>query len=192
MKKDKIKRITLIALFSAIAYVLMLLEFPVPLVPSFLQFDFSEFPCIAASFIAGPVDGVLVCLFKNVLHLTVTKTGCVGELANFLIGAPFVFTAGLIFKKKHTFSGSVIGCAAGALASAVVSYPVNLFITYPVYAELMPLDAIIGMYQEIVPSADTLGKALFIFNFPFTLVKCLIVSAINLLCYKKLEALYKK
>lgn len=192
MERERIKRITLVALFSAVAYLLMLFEFSVPLVPSFIKFDFSEFPCIAAAFVAGPIDGVLVCLFKNILHLPLTTTGCVGEAANFLIGAPFVFIAGLVYKKKRTFGFSSIGCAVGSVISALISYPVNLFITYPVYAKITPIEEIIELYREVMPSINTLGKALFSFNVPFTFAKFMIVSLINLLCYKKLEALYKK
>ena len=192
MNRERIKRITLISLFSAIAFLLMLLEFPVPLIPSFIELDFSEFPELAASFIAGPVDGVLVCLFKNLLHLTVSKTGGVGELANFIIGASFVFPAGLIYRKKPTFGSSVTGCIVGGLVACLLSYPVNYYITYPVYTKFLPMEQILQMYRDILPSVNTLGQALFVFNVPFTFVKCLLVSIINLLCYKKLEILYKK
>ena len=50
--------------------------------------------------------------------------------------------------------------------------PSNYFITYPAYVQFyhMPLEAILGMYQAILPSADSLIKCLVIFNMPFTLV----------------------
>lgn len=193
MKKEKLKKLTLIALLSAVAYILMLIQIPVPLMPPFIKLDFSELPCIAASFMLNPLSGVVVCLVKNVLHgLTITNTFWVGELANFLIGASFTLTAGIIYKKKKTFAGSMIACAAGIIIAAVIGFFVNYYIIYPVYAKVTPMEEILQFYMEVLPFADTLGKALFIFNTPFTLVKFLIVSILNLICYGKLETLYKK
>ena len=59
------------AVLSALSFVLMLLEFSVPLVPSFLKLDLSDLPALIASFAYGPVSGVLVALIKNLLHLPV-------------------------------------------------------------------------------------------------------------------------
>lgn len=50
----------------------------------------------------GPACGVLVCLIKNLLHLTISSTGGVGELSNFILGVSFVLPAGLIYKHKRT------------------------------------------------------------------------------------------
>ena len=79
------------AMLSAVAFMLMFLDFTIPfLIPSFVQMDFSELPALLASFSLGPVYGVMVCLVKNLIHLTITSTGGAGELCNFLLGACFV------------------------------------------------------------------------------------------------------
>lgn len=192
MKRNTVKQITTLALLSALAFALMLVEFSLPIIPSFVKLDFSEVPALIAAFLFGPVQGVLVCLFKNLIHLTVTSTGGVGELANFLLGASFAGAAGLVYRLRHTFSGALIACASGSLAMALVGFPVNLFITYPFYARLfIPMEAIIGMYKALLPAADTLEKALLIFNTPFNFVKGLLVSLVVLACYKRLSNLYK-
>ena len=84
---------------------------------------------------------------------------------------------------------AIIGAIAGAAAMAVFSVPSNYFITYPAYVTFyhMPLEAILGMYQAILPSADSLIKCLVIFNMPFTLVKGLLDAALCLLIYKPLS-----
>ena len=128
---------------------------------------------------------------KNVIHLPFTQSSGVGELANFIIGALLVFPAGLIYKKKKTRGGAVIGSLAGALFAAAVSVPVNYFITYPFYTNFMPMDAIIGMYRAIVPAADTLIKALLIFNVPFTFVKGILCVLITFFVYKPLSRVIK-
>ena len=50
-----------------------------------------------------------------------------------------------------------------------------------------PLEAILGMYQAILPSADSLIKCLILFNLPFTLVKGLLDSVLCMLIYKPLS-----
>ena len=83
----------------------------------------------------------------------------------------------------------------GALAMAAVSYPTNYFIVYPAYARMWfggTVDPIVGMYRTILPAADTLEKALLIFNVPFTLAKGLIVAAITMFIYKPLSNLIVK
>ena len=45
----------------------------------------------------------------------------------------------------------------------------------------MPLEAILGMYQAILPSANSLIKCLVIFNMPFTLVKGLLDAVLCIL-----------
>lgn len=103
--KISVRTITMTALLSAIAYILAFVEFPVPLSPPFARMDFSDFPALIGAFAFGLLAGVLIELVKNALQLFSTSTGGIGELANFLMGASFVFTAGLIYgchKTKKT------------------------------------------------------------------------------------------
>jgi riboflavin transporter FmnP len=181
-----------VAIMAALSIVLMMLEFSVPVVPSFLKFDISDFPAVLTSFAISPLAGVAVCFLKNVLHLFFTTTSGVGELANFIISSAFVFPAGLIYKRFHTKSGAVLGSLIGAVAAALMCVPVNYFITYPFYAKVMiPMDAIIGMYQAILPSADGLLEALLIFNLPFTFVKGSVCILLTFLVYKPLSPILK-
>ena len=182
----------IVAIMSALSIVLMMLEFSVPLVPGFLKFDISDFPALLTAFAIGPWAGVAVCLLKNLLHLFFTSTMGVGELANFIISATFAFVAGVIYARKHTKAGAVIGSLVGAIAAALVCVPVNYFITYPFYAKVMiPMEAIIGMYQTILPSVDGLIEALLIFNLPFTFAKGAVCILLTFLVYKPLSPILK-
>lgn len=69
----KVRYITVTAMLSAVAFVLMYLEIAIPIMPSFIKFDFSDLPALLGSFALGPVCGVLICLIKNVLHLAFSK-----------------------------------------------------------------------------------------------------------------------
>ena len=180
------------AIMSAVSIVLMMLEFSVPLVPSFLKLDISDFPALLTSFAISPVAGVAVCFLKNVLHLFFTTTSGVGELANFIISSAFVLPAGLIYQRFRTKSGAVVASFVGAIAAALVCIPVNYYITYPFYAKVMiPMDVIIGMYQAILPSVDGLLEALLIFNLPFTFVKGSVCILLTFVVYKHLSPILK-
>ncbi|MBO5552432.1 MAG: ECF transporter S component [Lachnospiraceae bacterium] len=189
---SKIRKLTGTAMLSAIAYILMFLEFPIPfLIPPFIKMDFSELPALIASFAYGPAAGVLVCLIKNLLHLMNTQTGGVGELSNFLLGAAFVLVAGLIYKKLHTKKGALVGSVCGAVFMGIISVFTNYYVVYPIYTNFMPMEAIIGAYQLIVPSVSNLWECLLIFNLPFTVAKGLCSVLITMFVYKPLRGILK-
>ena len=179
------------AVLGAVSAALMFVAFRVPLMPSFIQLDVSELPALIAAFSMGPLSGVAVCLIKNLVHLLVTTTGGVGELSNFLLGAAFVLPAGLIYRTHKDRKGALIGSLAGALAMALCSLPSNYFITYPFYAMLMPMEAILDMYRAINPNVKTLTDALVWFNMPFTFVKAMLSVAITFLIYKRISPIIK-
>ena len=96
-KRFSPRNMAMIGMLSAISFILMFLEFSIPIMPSFIKLDLSELPALIGAFAMGPVEGVLICLFKNLIHLMRTSTGGVGELSNFILCAVFVFVAGLIY-----------------------------------------------------------------------------------------------
>ena len=189
----KTHKIAVTAILSAVATVLMFISFPIPfLIPPFVKMDFSELPALLAAFSMGPLSGVMVCLVKNLINLLFTTTSGVGELCNFLLGVCFVIPAGWIYKVRRTRSGALLASGVGAVAMAVLSVPVNYFISYPFYTAFMPLDTIIGMYQELLPSVDGLLARLLIFNMPFTLLKGVLDLALAFLIYNPLSPLLHK
>ena len=203
-RRARTHKIAVTAMLSAVATVLMFLEFPIPfLIPSFVELDFSELPALLAAFSLGPVSGAVVCLVKNVIKgLLFSGTGGVGEMCNFLLGVCFVIPAGVIYHYRKTRTGALIGALVGAAIMAVCSVPVNYFISYPVYTVFLPIDAIISMYQEIVQrfgdffhaswQVNGLLSCLIIFNAPFTLLKGLLDMALCFLVYKPLSPLLHK
>lgn len=180
-------KLTVTAMLSAAAAVLMFIDFPVPVMPGFIKLDVSELPALLASFSLGPVYGVIVCLLKNLINLFRTTTAGVGEFCNFLLGAVFVFTAGLAYKKMRSRKGALMGSLIGAFMMAALSLPINYYITYPIYANFMPMEAIVGMYSAIFPVVHNLFDCLLIFNVPFTFIKGLLVVWLTFLLYKPLS-----
>ena len=123
-----------------------------------------------------------------------TSSAYVGELFNFIMGSVFSFSAGFLYQRNKSRKGALLGSVLGAALMAVLSVPFNYFLVYPAYVVCygLPLDAIIGMYQAILPSSDSLIKCLTIFNMPFTFCKGMLDVALCFLVYKPLSPLLHK
>ncbi len=183
-------------MLSAIAFVLMFFDFSIPvLIPNFIKMDLSDLPALVGSFSMGPLCGVLVCLVKNLLHLTITSTGGVGELSNFVLGAVFVLPAGLVYKVKKNRSGALIGSLAGAVVMALISIPSNYFFVYPFYYNFMSKDMVLAAYQVIAAGfgfeVKDILQCLIYFNAPFTFVKGLLSVVVTFLIYKHISPVLK-
>ena len=183
---------------SAISVVLQLPFFEISLpfiIPSFIKLDFSDLPALLTAFTAGPVWGGAVCIVKNVVHLAFGSTGGIGELANGLMGIAFVVPAGIIYQLRHTKPGAFIGGAVGSAAGAIVSFPVNMLITYPFYISVFfggEIQPMLDMYNNIFGTSFGLTAVLLVFNMPFTFVKYMLSLVIALFIYKPLSPLFKK
>jgi riboflavin transporter FmnP len=133
------------------------------------------------------MSGIWVCLVKNVIHITMTTTGGVGELSNFILGVCFVVPAALIYRiGKKTRKSAFIGAIAGTIFMSVIGIFSNYYIVYPLYYYVMGLstEQLMHMYQSKLPSVQDLWQALAIFNFPLTVVKGTICTSITFLLYK--------
>ena len=181
------RKMAMTAVMAAVATVLMFISFKVPFMPSFISLDFSDLPALIASFTLGPLSGMAVCFVKNLVNLTQSMTGGVGELSNFLISSGFVVPAGMIYRKHRNFTSAAFGSILGALIMAFLGLFTNYYIVYPIYTNIMPMEVILGMYKTLNPAVETLWDALIWFNVPFTFMKGMISAVVTLMTYKKLE-----
>lgn len=187
-KPNKTHLIVGCGVLAAAATALQYLEIPSPV--SFIALDFSDLPALLGAFAYGPIAGVLIELVKNVIHLAVSRSGYVGELSNFILGAVFTLTAGLIYQKHKTKKSAVLGGVIGALVMAAVSFPSNLFVVYPFYYNFMPKEAVLGVYQALF-KVKNIETAILVYNVPFTFLKGLISVAISAFIYKPLKPFLK-
>lgn len=180
------------AMLSAVAFILQYIEIAIPIMPAFIKFDFSDLPALIGAFAYGPLAGVLIELIKNLIHCAFSQSATVGELSNFILGAVFVGTAGVIYKNKKNKTTALIGGVVGSVVMGLVCIPSNYFVVYPVYyAAGFAEEAVLGMYQLILPGVKNILQCLFVFNLPFTIVKGLISTAITMLIYKHLSPILK-
>ncbi len=188
---SKTRRLTVTAVLSAVAFLLAFIEFPLPLSPSFARMDLSDLPALIGAYAYGPITGVMIELVKNLLGLMTSGTGGVGELANFIMGSSYVFTAGAIYKANKTKCMALIGGIAGSLVMGVVAAITNYYILLPLFEQFMPIDEIIESFGTFIPFIKTKLDVVLYNAFPFNVLKGLVITFITMLTYKKLRPALK-
>ena len=131
--RKNINAITKIAVLTAVASVVMLLEFPLWFAPGFYKLDLSEAVILLGGFAMGPSAAILIELLKNLINLLLngTTTAYIGELSNFIIGCSFVVPASFIYKYKKTKKGAMISLCVGVLSLGIVGGLLNYFVLIP-------------------------------------------------------------
>jgi riboflavin transporter len=176
-KKMNVKAYVSIGMLSSIAYLLMLLNFPLPLFPNFLFVDFSDIPALIAALIFGPIAGILVEFFKNVLNYLATgsQTGIpLGHIANFLAGIVFVLPTYYVYNKLKTKKGMTLALVVGTVSMAVIMSILNYIIILPAYTVLMGFP---DMRNLVVPAI-----------LPFNILKGVMMSFIFMLLFIRMQS----
>lgn len=172
-------RVAFIAVFTAIAFVLRYLEFPVVPAVSFLKLDFSNVFPLLGGYALGPVAGVAIGVIKELLWIFNSSTGGVGEIANILVMLPFVLIPSLAYKKYKGIKSVVLFLTLGCLAQVLWSFPVNLFLNFPVF---LAFDWNAGM---------SFFMGVWYWVMAFNLVKVAVLAVLTLLMYKPVSELIK-
>lgn len=191
MKNIRTRKVIGAAMLAAVSFVLQFLELPMPLSPAFARFDFSELPALIGAFAYGPLWGVVIELVKNLLHLTVSATGGIGELANFVIGAALVCPAGLIYKKHKSRKTALIGCVVGSLCMGVMAAVMNYFVLLPLFQMFMPMEEMIAAFAAFVPIIRTKLDVVLLNALPLNILKGAVISLVTMLLYKRLSPILK-
>lgn len=172
--QTRTKKLTVLAMLSAFAYVVMMFgRIPVVL---FLKYDPSDVIITIGGFLYGPMAVLFMSTIVAFVEMfTVSDTGPIGFLMNIIQTCAFAGTAALIYKSKRTLKRAVIGLIVGCLLTTAIMLLWNYFIT-PIY---------LGLPRKAV--AELLIPAFL----PFNLLKGGLNAAITLLLYKPIKkALY--
>ena len=166
---EKTKRLAMLGMFSAIAYVFTVFaRIPISSV-EFLKYDPKDIIIVIAGFIAGPLSAFAITVVVSLIEaITVSTTGLIGFVMNVLSTVAFACTASLIYKKRRTLGGAIIGLICGVTLMCGIMLLWNYLVT-PLY---MSLD------REVIAS-----MLLPVF-LPFNLIKGSINSALAMLIYK--------
>ena len=187
------RRVSYVAMFSAVAAALMFLEIPLFFAPSFYKIDLSEIPVLICTFYLGPVAGVVSELIKVILKLLLkgTSTAFVGDFANFAVGCSLVLPASVLYHCKKSKKTAIAGLAVGTVCMTVFGSAFNAVYLLPKFAQLygMPLEAIIGMGTAVNSSITSVSSLVLFAVVPFNILKGVIVSVVTMLLYKRVERL---
>ena len=195
-EKTKINKLVIMAMFSAVAAVLMYVEFPITFIaPAFYEMDLSEVPVMIGSFMLGPCAGVIMEAVKVLLKLVLkgTSTAFVGDFANFILGCALVVPASVLYHTKKTTKRAVIGLVTGGIVLIVSGVFLNALYLLPKYSQLygMPVETFINMGAAINPAISNIFTFVILAVAPFNLIKATVVGVITMLLYKYLSRLIK-
>lgn len=190
------RKITMIGLFSALAVILHLFDFPVLfLAPGFYKLDFSEIPALVGTFAFGPVAGVMIEFCKILLKLVIkgTSTAFVGDLANFVIGCSLVLPASILYMFKKTRKRAFLACLAGSVIMTVFGTAFNGVYLLPAFSKLfgMPMEAIIAAGAEINGNINNVTSFVIFAVAPINIIKSVAASGVTLVIYKPLSPMLK-
>ena len=169
-KSARVKRLVLLAMFTAIAAVLItLVHFPLFPAAAFLQYDPADVPILIAAFAFGPVAGLIVTVLASFIQaFFLGGDGIYGFLMHVIASGALILVAGSIYRLLHTRTGGLIALVAGTVAMGLVMMVANHFIT-PFYMGV-PAQVVDAMLVTVI--------------LPFNLLKAGINSVITFLVYK--------
>jgi len=184
-KRMSTHNLATMAILAAIAAILFMLEIVVfPAVP-FYKLDFSNLPVLLGAFAMGPFEGVLILAIKAVLGLLHTTSGGVGELADFIVGTAMVVPAGLIYHRKKSRGGALLGMLTGTVCAVIAAIFANYFIMFPAFG--ITEEALVGMGSKMFAGVTNTWTFVFYITALFNLIKFVAISVVGYLIHKPLS-----
>lgn len=183
------KKMVSIAMLSAVASVLFMIEIPIVL---FYKLDLSNLPVLLGTFTYGPFAGVIILFIKDLLGLLHSSSGGIGELADFLAAVPFVLICGYLYKNSKTKKIALISMSISTVLSSIVSVLLNAYVLIPLFLPDKGLDGVVLMAQKAFPFIENGWQFLLYITAPFNLLKGFVISLLTFAIYKKLSAFLLK
>lgn len=177
MKSEKTFRTVVIAMLSAIAFVLFLWEFPIIPGNSYLKLDLSDIPALMGGVMFGPGAVFIIEAVKNVIELLTRGLGSqmgFGNLMNFIVGCaycvPFVLAYRKLIKDKKPSMAIIISSVMGVASIVVIGIMGNSLIAPLFFKYFMGVDLTKDALKVAIESATAInfikGIMLSIVSFP--------------------------
>lgn len=174
------RKLTSLAILSALAFLVMLLFklVPIPIVGvSFLTFDPKDVVIAIGGLLYGPFSAFMMSLVVSIIEIPVSGTGIIGCVMNVLSTCAFACTAAFVYKRRQTLKMAVLGLVLGVVLMVGVMLLWNYFLT-PLY--------MVGTSRK-----DVAAMLMPVF-LPFNLIKGGINAALTMLVYKPLAGILRK
>ena len=195
-KKGKLstRQMVTLAMLAAIAIILSFFEIQIPIFPSFLKLDVADLPVVIGAIAYGPVGGVFVTLIRNLVQLTRTSTGGIGDLANFVIASSLCIPLSLIYRRLKSGKGYALGAVIGGIVMTVVACILNYTILIPTFSVVFgaPIEAFVGMAQAVNPSVVSFETLVLFSVGTFNLLKGTLIVLVSYPVWNALKKVIKK
>ena len=196
MNNSKLRRMTAAALFGAMAFILMLFAFSVPVISVFAEFDASGLVEMIGGFILGPVGAVEIITVKLLLKILFKGSSSMltGEIQNFILSVSYVLPAVFYYQRHKTKKGAMIGLVLGTVSSIIMAVITNLYFVFPIYIKLygMNWDGIIEMCSEVNPWITNIPTFVAFSVVPFNVISRGVISFVTMLVYKRISKVIKR
>ena len=172
-KSTNVRTLVAVGVFAALAYVCcVLFHFKA----GFLSFDLKDAVMTIGAMFFGPIYGfamaLIVCIIES---LTISITEVYGFIMNILSSTVFVCAGSLVYTKKRTMTGALMGMVLSVAAMVVVMLCANLLIT-PFYMGVTRSEVI-----ALIP----------VLILPFNITKALVNASLVFLLYKPMSTALK-
>ena len=173
---ERIRALVCMAMLCALA-VAADIFLRIPNIGGFLTYEPKEVILTIGGFIFGPIAGIAMSLIVCFIEMiTVSNSGVIGLLMNFLASGVFIGVSTVIYSRKKTLRRAIVGLIAGSLSMLAIMLLWNYIIT-PLYTGL-PREAVLGMFLPLL--------------IPFNLLKAALNSALILFLYKGVVTALRK
>ncbi|MFN2745555.1 MULTISPECIES: ECF transporter S component [Bacillus] len=186
MKHTRVRRLVSISMLSSIAFILMMLSFPILGAFPYLKIDFSDIPALIAVILYGPGAGIAVEAVKNVLNYFIAGSASgvpIDQTANFVAGVLFIMPAALLLKKTNSAKGFVTALFAGTILMALSMSILNYVLFLPAYTWFLNAPAL---------SAGALKTTILAGILPFNIIKGLAVALVSTAIFLQLKPWLKE
>ncbi len=192
-QKFKTRDLTMIAMLGAICCMLMHIDFPLPFMPPFMNFDLCGLVELIGGFAMGPLQAFAIIMVKILLKLATegTSSAFTGELQNVMLSCAYVLPPVILYHRNKTKRTAMVGMTAGTIFCSIVAVFTNLFIIIPFYMKLMgqEMGYFIQMCAEANPMVQNAATLAIFGIIPFNLIKCSINSLGAMVLYKRISPL---
>lgn len=180
------KNIAGMAVFSALSFVIYLLEIPIfaSTPASFLKLDFSNVFVALAGFMYGPIPAIIITVIKEAIHIPIGGTGGIGELANTITTIAFVIIPSIVYKYRKGIKPVIFTLLIAIVMQIGVSLLANKFINFPFFISGVPFAP--------TPASDGFFNTVWTYVLAFNAIKATAISILTILLYKRVSKIFKK
>jgi len=171
MRSTRVWRTVWLGVMTGLGALLMYLEVPLPLFPTYLKYDLGDLPALLIGLALGPGAGITVELGKEALFMLLRGGPVIGVAANLVVGVVWVGAAGLIYRRRRTNAWAAVSVGLGGLTMVGVMAVANWFVFLPLW----------GIPAEAIPATVT---TLIV---PFNIIKAILTGVVAVLLYSKIR-----